>query len=453
MGWSTKHVAAAAFACSLGIGVVAAPVMATVPRGQEAPQLPVPAAATPEPLRASPGTAPDWSRLEGVYSRGSAFTSTRLVINADGSAEWHDSGCTHATLYRGHLRSEAGVLHLEVTASVNERNADRAPALAEFDPVIPVKWGDRQYLISAAYFEYFCNAVNTGLEPVQSGQRRSYLLRESDEQHEVEGLPDVPPAWRDRMLPAPVVGHVLSEEEDGSVTIALGRRDGVRAGMNLSVHHQPNSDWAVPQGGAWFYVSRLLVEAVEEATSTAKCSMSISDRAGRALRPGQPVTGRIAEKSLPLSAWRADQSDPRLTFEPLPPVLDVTGEQLAGWTASIRDTFSPGVALAESEEDATYWADALTPAFLNALRGLDMSEAGDVARASAIVAVWQGYLSRAGELRRLTIAVEPWAFPEDNGRGSRAAARITALETFVMWWRDMSADPTRFAAYRRASAK
>jgi hypothetical protein len=141
-----------------------------------------------------------------------------------------------------------------------------------------------------------------------------------------------------------------------------------------------------------------------------------------------------------------------VTFDPLPPVLFATPAQLEQWTASIRGSFSPGVPIDAPEHAPEDWADVLTPACFNALRGLDMANPKDVATASAILAVWRGYLSRAGLLRAI-----PFSFDDgESGSFMDLAApmngRLLAIESFAMWWRALSSDPGRFDAFRREAA-
>ncbi|HZM01376.1 MAG TPA: hypothetical protein VFD43_14105, partial [Planctomycetota bacterium] len=150
---------------------------------------------------------------------------------------------------------------------------------------------------------------------------------------------------------------------------------------------------------------------------------------------------------LPLELWRSTASDPHLSIPPLAPLPGSSQADLDRWTAQIRDTFSPGVSIAEPLSPELL--DALTPAFFNAMQGLDMSDGDDIRRASAILDVWHGYQARCSTKRLVRIE-----FDGDPGwdPDARTADRIWQVETFAMWWRDMSADPQRLADFRRGKS-
>jgi hypothetical protein len=70
---------------------------------------------------------------------------------------------------------------------------------------IPVRWGDRLYLVPKDAGKGFCSLVNEGLEP-RSMPHGNFYLRRGDEGKEVTGLPNVPKEWESLLQKKPV-GH------------------------------------------------------------------------------------------------------------------------------------------------------------------------------------------------------------------------------------------------------
>ncbi len=60
---------------------------------------------------------------------------------------------------------------------------------------VPVRWGDRLYLVPAKYGEAFSNQVNRGWEPRANAHGRFYL-REGDWEKKATGLPNLPAEWQ-----------------------------------------------------------------------------------------------------------------------------------------------------------------------------------------------------------------------------------------------------------------
>jgi hypothetical protein len=100
------------------------------------------------------------------------------------------------------------------------------------DKLTRVNWGDRRYLVAENQWLAFCNAVNQGEEP-RAGDYGDFYLGENHESITVVGLPEVPKSWKEYLLDAPIRGEVIETQADGSARINVGRKDGLRAGMEL----------------------------------------------------------------------------------------------------------------------------------------------------------------------------------------------------------------------------
>ncbi len=61
--------------------------------------------------------------------------------------------------------------------------------------LIPVRWGERLYLVSKEAGKSFCHEVNEGREP-RSNRHGTFYIRRGDWEKKVTGLPDVPNAWK-----------------------------------------------------------------------------------------------------------------------------------------------------------------------------------------------------------------------------------------------------------------
>jgi hypothetical protein len=135
-----------------------------------------------------------------------------------------------------------GRLHLSFTFDNCREGLRGFPA-----ELIPVRWGERQYLLPADDLMRFCNAINSGAEPRQATWGRC-LLRRGDEALSVSGWPDLPAEGRDALLRQPVqatvveVGPMTSRPSRGNfffhdtpLRLDAGRAEGLRVGMGLFV--------------------------------------------------------------------------------------------------------------------------------------------------------------------------------------------------------------------------
>ncbi len=146
--------------------------------------------------------------------------------------------------------------------------------------LIPIPWGDRQYLIPADDFAGFCNCVNDGSEP-RSDIHGSYFLRMGDEKKPVSGLPKVPNEFQSYLLSKPIVAEIISvgtyktrpsvagwKFKDTPVVLNAGTKMGLRPGMDLMVVDPANK------------VESVRVTKVEENQSEAIMTQMGEDQTG-----------------------------------------------------------------------------------------------------------------------------------------------------------------------------
>ena len=190
------------------------------------------------------GGAPAWA---GKYRRGDGLgVNVNVSIAPKGGFVFTWYGCL------GRYDANYG--------AVAEKNGDLAfefelpdspgsrPGIAS--AFVPVRWGDRQYLIALDQAREFANAVNSGREPCQQSCSE-FLLREGDELIDVNGRPEMPKEWARYLLAKPIEAEFVrlletSVEPDtqGSadepyawrrmtIQISAGRNQGVWEGMTF----------------------------------------------------------------------------------------------------------------------------------------------------------------------------------------------------------------------------
>jgi hypothetical protein len=117
---------------------------------------------------------------------------------------------------------------------------------------IPIRWGTRHYLVPTGDIIGFCNNVNEGREP-REDVHGFCLLRRGDEKAEVSGFPIVPKEYRSYLLAEPIEAAIESVSKyatrssvcdwkfkDTPVTLNVGSKKGLRAGMELHVAEPGN---------------------------------------------------------------------------------------------------------------------------------------------------------------------------------------------------------------------
>jgi hypothetical protein len=178
--------------------------------------------------------------------------------------------------------------------------------------------------------------------------------------------------------------------------------------------------------------------------------------------PQEPVTPAPAGTPQPAPAafdlgmplrYLDVQALPRLEFVPCAPTPGTTMAQQEEWAALVRSTWRDGfgrVQRAAHGSQANFdgrdmdIVDA-TPAWLNALRGLDLSDAGDLAFASYVLIDWR---TRQGQQLKFHWNPDPEAASADDLR-----RRVLVIDGLLLAWRGKVEDPLALAEYRQQVAE
>src|SRR5262249_22598812 len=97
--------------------------------------------------------------------------------------------------YRGSFREEGARLMFAPLL-------DRTGGPVEIpDPLVPVHWGGRRYLVPEARMKNFCDEIADGIEPrvndwPNDGLYSHFLLHDCDAECKATRLPELSPSWR-----------------------------------------------------------------------------------------------------------------------------------------------------------------------------------------------------------------------------------------------------------------
>jgi hypothetical protein len=208
--------------------------------------------------------------LAGAYYFGDGEgVNCHLKLSHDGRYQFRWHGCL------GLYDQNHGTYRLDHRTLVlsPERPNLRKPFQGTPTRFQPIRWGPRLYLIPDEELLRFCNSINEGIEP-RNWAWGMFYLRDGDEKKPVGSVPDLPHQWQDHLLPTPIEGKVTGAARDGTVTINMGKKNGLMTGMVL-VAHSPN-------------FVELDVTAVNEATASARVSFR-----GDRVRVGSRVSTQL----------------------------------------------------------------------------------------------------------------------------------------------------------------
>jgi hypothetical protein len=184
-------------------------------------------------LRRSQPAGLSLADLAGDYTFGDGFVHKRLEIRLPGRYhfKWGNDVITNLSHdddqyeSRGRCSVVDGVLRLvpEGPFSSDLRELMR-------NDFVPVRWGDRRYLIPEKERLVFCSIVNQGDVPkyMRSGP---FSLRDTNRGKPPEGRPEVPREWASFLLPKPVTGTITELLENQVAIMDVGAKDGLKAGM------------------------------------------------------------------------------------------------------------------------------------------------------------------------------------------------------------------------------
>jgi hypothetical protein len=201
---------------------------------------------------------PEWA---GVYYHGDGFHVDSILSLAPRSGFVFHCAChlKARDFNYGDLDLTHGTIKLLFTYPPYERK--RYDGIA--GKFIPIRWGERHYLIGTDELLDFANAVNAGTEP-GSFQKDSlyFFLKLGDEEKAVSGEPSLPKEYSRYLLHHPIIAKVssvngtqdetrdyLDRDDYGyllvRVTVDAGSTEGLLEGMTLYVQDPPLLDKAV----------------------------------------------------------------------------------------------------------------------------------------------------------------------------------------------------------------
>lgn len=165
---------------------------------------------------------PRFERIAGSYGQSTGYQDASLVLRGDGTFERRFSNNDAGAPPREE-RGDAWLDGRTLTLTV----ADPARR-SSWEKYVVVPWGERIFLVIPDQLRSFCMDFNKGsLE----ARFQPYYIRTGAVP--AGALPDVPPQWREWLLPEGVVTRVTAHLEGGDFAIDAGCTEGLRVGMWL----------------------------------------------------------------------------------------------------------------------------------------------------------------------------------------------------------------------------
>jgi hypothetical protein len=171
----------------------------------------------------------DLSRVAGDYYQGNGRRNWFLSVLPDGRYSFVSKGCVGILLREpGHATEVDG--HIVLTPE--KANDSKYPR-----KWLPIRWGERTYLLWPDELPRFCEAILDGSEPRNELHGNNYL----NNLGRADGLPELPEEWLAKMRARLTTGKILEASEEGSwAKVALGRRQGVKVGDRLRLQGFPH---------------------------------------------------------------------------------------------------------------------------------------------------------------------------------------------------------------------
>jgi len=190
------------------------------------------------------GSAPAWA---GKYYRGDGLgINVSVALAPKGGFVYTWNGCLgRYDANYGNVVEKDGRLGFDFELP---NSPEDGPGIAK--EFVPVRWGDRQYLVAVDQAREFANAINSGREPCKQFCVE-FLLRQGDELIDASGRPALPKEWMRYLLARPieaafvqVLESSVTADTHGSpnntlawrltrIQIAAGRNQGVWKGMTF----------------------------------------------------------------------------------------------------------------------------------------------------------------------------------------------------------------------------
>lgn len=213
------------------------------------------------------------SDLAGTYSAGHNFGGSSITLEADGTYFQNSGACTMAIKESGTFVLVDELVRFTILKYTGVKFSDESKEYDLFDAqarkeffdyrdekveplkteftLLPVKWGERIYLLDKDDLQNFANAINLGLEPRTEMRSEpyfgSFFLRESDLAKSVSGKPSLPAEWQSFILTKPITAKIVALEDQDKTKVATinkGSRDGLKVGMKLLAKGEEPSPWS-----------------------------------------------------------------------------------------------------------------------------------------------------------------------------------------------------------------
>ena len=144
-----------------------------------------------------------WS---GQYYAGDGMGfNLQLAIAPKAGVVYWSQGCLG--LYEvnyGSFREKDGHIHLTLEEKSTE---DTGNSEGLYPVLIPIRWGDRRYLIPEDEMVDFCNHINSGSQSISRAAR--FLRHVDDREKKSRGIPKVPPKYQPYLLREPIDAEVV----------------------------------------------------------------------------------------------------------------------------------------------------------------------------------------------------------------------------------------------------
>jgi hypothetical protein len=188
-------------------------------------------------LRRKRAAGPELADLSADYIYGNGFVYEHLEISPAGRYHyaWHNDVVNLDNPHdqdryesRGRCSIVNGVVHLDPEGPFS---SDLREMMG--NDYVPIRWGDRRYLISEKERVVFCSAINRGVVP-RYMRNGPFVLRRADLEKLPDGVPEVPEEWARFLLPKPVDGTITEVLADETAILNLGAKHGLNSGMELA---------------------------------------------------------------------------------------------------------------------------------------------------------------------------------------------------------------------------
>lgn len=190
--------------------------------------------------------------LKGDYYLGNGFADNqKLHLSQDGTFSFLSAGSFLNAKVEGSYSVENGVVVLSPkTLSSHENNQDTDVKVDRVDDYsryptrfLPVRWGERLYLVNESEIISFINSINLGSEP-RKEVYGTYYLRWGDEKKPTTArYPELPEQWMSYLLKESINGCIVDVKGGKVAVINFGSNQGLKVGMVVGARKNRRSQW------------------------------------------------------------------------------------------------------------------------------------------------------------------------------------------------------------------